>query len=156
MLTFEEKLAVIESFPELTRKNVSLGRVNFQFEESVTDKKNVVYHLHPNGNGYVYAAGLPGYDTDQKGLVNIRDFTESELRELLAKTIASMSGAEEVTEAAAEGPYQEVWVNKENQKLNVVHEDELWNVYFGANLEESFGDYREIQEYMAEEGFSRR
>ncbi len=34
MLTFEEKLSIIESFPELERKNVSLKRVNFHFEES--------------------------------------------------------------------------------------------------------------------------
>ncbi|MGQ0517887.1 hypothetical protein ACT453_49800, partial [Bacillus sp. D-CC] len=57
MLTFEEKLSIIESFPELERKNVSLKRVNFHFEESRLDKKNVVYHLHPNGNGFVYASG---------------------------------------------------------------------------------------------------
>lgn len=64
MLTFEEKLAIIESFPELERVNVSLGRVNFQFNESVYEKKNVVYHLHPNGNGFVYAGRLQGYQTD--------------------------------------------------------------------------------------------
>ena len=51
MLTFEEKLAIIESFPELERKNVSLGRVNFHFEGSIYEKKNVVYHLHPNEIG---------------------------------------------------------------------------------------------------------
>ncbi len=39
MLTFEEKLSIIESFPELERKNVSLKRVNFHFEESRLDKK---------------------------------------------------------------------------------------------------------------------
>ena len=32
MLTFEEKLAIIESFPELERKDVSLGRVNFRLQ----------------------------------------------------------------------------------------------------------------------------
>ncbi|WP_043932149.1 hypothetical protein [Bacillus sp. EB01] len=156
MLTFEQKLAIIESFPELTRKDVSLGRVNFQFEESATEKKNVIYHLHPNGNGYVYAAGQPGYQIEQKGLVNIRDFTEKELRELISKTIALMSGEEEESSEQPNGSLEESWVNKENQKLIVINEDELWNVYFGANLEESFGDYREVLEYMAEEGFSKR
>lgn len=39
MLTFEEKLTIIESFPELTRNDISLGRVNFHFEESVKDKR---------------------------------------------------------------------------------------------------------------------
>lgn len=39
MFTFEEKLAIIESFPELTRKDVSLKRVNFHYEESVQEKR---------------------------------------------------------------------------------------------------------------------
>ena len=39
MLTFEEKLAVIESFTQLKRNDVSLKRVNFQFEKSVQDRK---------------------------------------------------------------------------------------------------------------------
>lgn len=59
MLTFEEKLAIIESFPQLHKKPVSLGRFNFHFEESLHDKKIVVQNLHPNGNGFVYAGHLP-------------------------------------------------------------------------------------------------
>ncbi len=72
MLTFEQKLAIIESFPELSRHNVSLKRVNFHYEASLHDKKTVVYHLHPNGNGFVFAAFLKGYQKDDKGYVNIR------------------------------------------------------------------------------------
>ena len=41
MLTFEEKLSIIESFPELEKKNVSLKRVNFHFEESRLDKRTL-------------------------------------------------------------------------------------------------------------------
>ena len=69
MLTFTEKLAIIESFPQLQRKDVSLGRVNFHFEESVYDKKIVVQHLHPNGNGYVYAGHLSSKIRIKKGLL---------------------------------------------------------------------------------------
>ena len=67
MLTFEEKLSIIESFPELERKNVSMGRINFHYEASASDKKNVVYHLHSNGNGFVYGAELNGYKKMIKG-----------------------------------------------------------------------------------------
>ncbi|MDF2904672.1 MAG: hypothetical protein K0S25_2310 [Bacillus sp. (in: firmicutes)] len=91
MLTFEEKLAIIEAFPELQRKNVSLGRVNFQYEESVTDKKNVVYHLHPNGNGFVYAENISGYQPDDKGMVNIRDFSKQDLRSIIQESILSLA-----------------------------------------------------------------
>ncbi|WP_059170590.1 hypothetical protein [Bacillus sp. FJAT-27445] len=155
MLTFNEKLAIIEAFPELSRKNVSLGRVNFQFEGSTSDKKNVVYHLHPNGNGFVYAAGLDGYETDEKGLVNIRDFSAEELKSAVEKSISLLSeGNEEDMEAGETEP--ELWVNKKNHVLTVANEDELWNVYYGANLEESFGTYSEVEEYMGEEGFVKR
>ena len=93
MLTFEEKLSIIESFPELERKNVSLKRVNFHFEESRLDKKNVVYHLHPNGNGFVYASGIKGYKTDDKGMVNIREFSADELRSVLKSRGLTRTGS---------------------------------------------------------------
>ena len=82
MLTFEEKLAIIESFPELERKDVSMGRINFHYEASASDKKNVVYHLHPNGNGFVYGAELNGYKKNDKGMVNIRDFSADDFEPL--------------------------------------------------------------------------
>ncbi len=91
MLSFEEKLAIVESFPQLTRKNVSLGRVNFHYEESAADKKIVVYHLHPNGNGFVYAENINGYEPDEKGMVNIRDFSAKELRNIIEQSIQSLA-----------------------------------------------------------------
>lgn len=91
MLTFEQKLAILDSYPQLERKNVSLGRVNYHYEESQHDKKTVAFHLHPNGNGYVFAGLLRGYETDDKGFVNIRDYSESELRSLLDASITSLS-----------------------------------------------------------------
>ena len=91
MLTFEEKLAIIESFPELERRNVSMGRINFHYEASASDKKNVVYHLHPNGNGFVYGEELNGYQKNEKGMVNIRDFSADELRTIIQKSILSLT-----------------------------------------------------------------
>ena len=38
MLTFEQKQEIIESFPELTRKDVSIKRVNYHYEESMLTK----------------------------------------------------------------------------------------------------------------------
>lgn len=146
MLTFEEKLAIIESFPELSRKDVSLKRVNFQFEESVVDKKNVVYHLHPNGNGYVYAELIEdGYETDHKGMVNIRDFTEKQLRKIIRQSIDSLSEAED-----------EIWVNEENQTLTLVNDFDLWNVYAGDMLDGTFPTYRGAVDYLEQEGFKRK
>ncbi|MDQ6598657.1 hypothetical protein E2K98_13810 [Bacillus salipaludis] len=157
MLTFEEKLAIIETYPELERVNVSLGRVNFQFNESVYDKKNVVYHLHPNGNGFVYAGRIPNYKTDDKGMVNIRDYSAEDLKQIIRDSITSLSAVEKpIAEAAIIGDLEEErWVNKENETLLLINEDETWNIYFGLNLEETFSTYEEAEVFLVEEGFRR-
>lgn len=147
MLTFEEKLAVVESFSELQRKDVSLGRVNFHYEESSSDKKNVVYHLHPNGNGFVYGEHLQGYKTDDKGMVNIRDFSSEALHEIIRKSIRSLSAT-----AIAEDTEEE-WINPDNQTLVLRKEDQMWNVYAGPNLDGTFNSYPEARQYLDEEGF---
>ncbi|MCL6571334.1 MAG: hypothetical protein K6T88_06550 [Bacillus sp. (in: Bacteria)] len=158
MLTFNEKLTIIESFPELERKNVSLGRVNFQFPQSISDKKNVVYHLHPNGNGFVYAGQSRNYESDEKGMVNIHDFSADQLRQLVKESIQALSPIEETaTEEAISGEsLKERWVNKENHVLLLINENDTWNIYFGLNLDASFDTYGEAEEFMREEGFSRR
>jgi hypothetical protein len=156
MLTFDEKLAIIESFPELKRKNVSLGRVNFQYEESVTDKKNIVYHLHPNGNGFVYGEPLGGYSTDDKGMVNIRDFSKQELRSIIQQAIQALSPRTIAEEAIIGESEEERWVDSENHTLVVVNEDGMWNIYAGLNLDETFSSYDEAKEYLEEEGFKKQ
>jgi hypothetical protein len=156
MLSFEEKLKVIESFPQLERKDVSLRRVNFHYVESGSEKKNVVYHLHPNGNGFVYADKLKEYDTDNKGMVNIRDFSKEELREIIGKSIQSLvpSTIEEET-IAEESMEEEEWINSENNVLLLLQEEGFWNIYAGVNLENSFSSYEEACEYLKEEGFKK-
>ncbi|MFZ3588487.1 hypothetical protein ACOI1C_04235 [Bacillus sp. DJP31] len=155
MLTFEQKLAIIENFTELNRNDVSLKRVNFHYEESASDKKNVVYHLHPNGNGYVYAEYLSGYDTDDKGMVNIRDFSEDELRSVIEKSILSLAPRSTSESAIVGDSEEERWINADNQSLILVNEDDMWNVYAGLNLDGTFLSYNEAKSYLDEEGFRR-
>ncbi|WHY75615.1 hypothetical protein QNH20_15930 [Neobacillus sp. WH10] len=158
MLTFNEKLAIIGSFAELERKNVSLGRVNFQFPNSISDKKNIVYHLHPNGNGFVYAGHLAHYETDEKGMVNIRNFSADQLFLLLKEAIQALSPIEKpAAEAAIVGELdEERWVDEENNLLILVNENDAWNIYFGLNLDASFDTYEEAEEFLREEGFNRK
>jgi hypothetical protein len=155
MLTFEEKLSIIESFPELTRNDVSLNRVNFHYEESASDKKNVVYHLHPNGNGFVYAEKVTGYEQDHKGMVNIRDFSEEELRIIIEKSIQSLAPKSTEESAIIGDSEEERWINSDNHSLIVINEDEMWNVYAGLNLDGTFPSYNEATQYLEEEGFKR-
>ncbi|MRH42113.1 hypothetical protein GH741_05415 [Aquibacillus halophilus] len=147
MLTYNEKIAIIESFTELQRKDVSLGRHNYHFEESVIDKKLVVYHLHPNGNGFVYAELInDDYVIDNKGMVNIRDFSEQEIRKVIKQSIESLSEQE---------PFEETWVNSENQTLKVINDFDSWNVYAGEMLDGSYATYNGAADYLQQEGFRR-
>ncbi|MBB6731804.1 hypothetical protein [Cohnella zeiphila] len=157
MLSFEEKLAIADSFAELQRKDVSMGRVNYHYDQSAFDKKTVVYHLHPNGNGFVYAGELPEYagDADDKGFVNIRDFGAEELRSIIAGSIRSLSGS---GADAAAPPTSQIWQNAKRQKLELKFEEEdgMWYVFSGLNLDAAFESYEEAREYLEEEGFSRQ
>ncbi|QDX94195.1 hypothetical protein EEL30_19025 [Brevibacillus laterosporus] len=158
MLTFEQKQAIIESFPELTKKEVSLGRLNYHFEESLHDKKIVVNHLHPNGNGFVYAGHLPKKKTGPKGMVNIRDYSEEQLRSLIADSIAHLSTEYVETENDLDSadPIEEIWVNRKGDTLRLIQEDELFNVYTGDNLEDSYNSYKGAVTYLHSEDFKRQ
>ena len=151
MLPFEDKLTIIEEFPELSRKDVSLNRVNFHFEESLYEKTTVVYHLHPNGNGFVYTGSLPDFEANKKGLVNIRDFSGDELRKIIRASIDHLATEEETVP-----PVEQMWKDAEGHSLMLIEEDDRWNIYAGDNLEDSFGGYDEAALYLREEGFLRR
>lgn len=148
MLTFEQKQAIIESYPELTRKDVSMKRINYHYEDSLYDKTVVVQHLHPNGNAFVYVAGILGYDADERGLINVREASEEELRKTITDAIAALA-QEEVEEQAVE----QHWANAAGEKLVLMEELGAWNLYHGLNLEDSFGDYAEAVAYLKEEQF---
>lgn len=160
MLTFEQKLAILDSYPQLERKNVSLGRVNYHYEESQHEKKTIAFHLHPNGNGFVYAGLLQGYETNDKGFVNIRDYSEAELRQLLEASMSSLSdfvpeapvASKKKKKSATSADSQ--WVNEEGHTLTLKLEDDLWYVYAGLSLEMAFETLEEAKEYLAEEGFT--
>lgn len=153
MLTFEQKQTIIESFPGLTKKEISLNRVNYHFENSLYEKTVVVEKLHPNGNGFVFVGDLLRYEKEanNKGLVNIRDYDETQLRGIIEDAIAYLS--EEIEE---EEPIIEIWRNREGEQLNLVCEQRSWNVYHGENLEEAFGTYDAAKAYLLEEGFRKK
>lgn len=149
MLTFEEKQQIIEEFPELVKKEVSMKRLNYHYEESLFDKTVVVQHLHPNGNAFVYVAGIEGYEPDDRGLVNVRDFTADELRSVIRAAVEGLA-----TEAPEKEEISETWQHPEGSMVTLLEEDGFFNVYHGSNLEEGFGDYAEAASYLKEEGFS--
>ena len=149
MLTFEQKQAIIEEFPQLTKKEISLKRINYHFEGSLYEKTIVVEKLHPNGNGFVFVGDLLKYEKEanDKGLVNIRDYSEQALREIVADSIEYLS--EEIDDE----PIIETWTDRSHTQLKLVYENRSWNVYHNDNLEEAFGTRETAVEYLREEGF---
>jgi len=150
MLTFEQKQGIIESFSELTKKEISLKRLNYHFMDSLYEKTIVVEKLHPNGNGFVFVGDLLRYEEEanDKGLVNIRDYDEQRLREIIEDAIQYLSEEEDEQE-----PLVEIWQSRDNVQLTLAFEQRSWNVYHGENLEEAFGTYDAAKEYLLEEGF---
>lgn len=172
MLNVEQKLEILGSYPQLQRKEVSLGRVNFHYEDSAYEKKIVALHIHPNGNGYIYAGLLPEYETDAKGFVNIRDYSEEDMRTLLDATLQAMSynpdapapasGTSELPEEtndrqASAAPKLStgggIWVDEEGHILTLKYDNDMWCVYAGHDLEMAFESRSEAGEYLQEEGF---
>ncbi|SOC41967.1 hypothetical protein [Ureibacillus acetophenoni] len=151
MLSFEQKQKVIETFPELTKKEISLNRLNYHFEESLHEKTIVVEKLHPNGNGFVYIGDLLKYENESndKGLVNIRDYDEEKLREILSDAIEYLS-------EDPEQPIIEQWASRDGSEIELVYEKRSWNVYYQQNLEESFGTRESAVSYLKEEGFRKK
>lgn len=150
MLTFEQKQEIIESFPQLTKKEISLKRVNYHFEGSLYEKSIVVEKLHPNGNGFVFVGDLLKYEKEagDNGLVNIRDYSEEALREIVGDAINYLSEEEEEIL-----PIVETWTSREGTKLELEFNDRSWNIYHQGNLEESFGTREDAVAYLREEGF---
>ncbi|MEK3888733.1 hypothetical protein [Bacillus sp. FSL K6-3431] len=153
MLSFEQKQAIIETFPQLIRKEVSMKRLNYHFAESLFDKTIVVHYLHPNGNGFVYVGDLEKYDTDSRGLVNIREVSEEELRTIITDSIKYLAEGKEIEVQQTEMVTEQKWGNSDGQTLILMHEDMLWNIYMGLNLEESFESLKQAESYLREEGF---
>lgn len=148
MLTFDEKLTIIESFEQLTRNDISLGRVNFHYEDSVLDKQIVVYRLHPNGNGFVYTGSSPKtFSADAKGMTNIRDFTTEELRAILIESIHSLS---------KQDPIEETWKDEEGHTLLLFSEGETWDIYSGDLLDGTYTTKSGALNYLEQEGFKRK
>jgi len=153
MLTFEQKQAIIESFSELTKKEISMKRVNYHFMDSLFEKTIVVEKLHPNGNGFVFVGDLLRYENEanDKGLVNIRDYDEQQLRAIIEDAITYLGEEQEEEE-----PIIETWRNREGDQLSLAFEQRSWNVYHRDNLEEAFGTYEAAKEYLLEEGFRKK
>jgi hypothetical protein len=108
MLSFEEKKAIFRSF-NLEEKEISNGRVNFNYPESKQRGQVVGTQLHTSGNGYVIGKYMSpgtikqcGFQIDSRGWISIKDFTKDQLIDVITEAIKSMSVGESLEEIATQ------------------------------------------------------
>jgi hypothetical protein len=94
MLSREKKCEIILSFPNIIQKQIANDRIKFDYEESKAPGKEIIGELSHTGNGYInakYMSHVSGYSVDPRGWINIKEFSEDELRIIIQKVIDSMS-----------------------------------------------------------------
>ncbi|MBC1522461.1 hypothetical protein HB912_12465 [Listeria aquatica] len=150
MLSFEEKRKIITRFTVLEEKPVSMKRYNYHYPASKRDKTVLVKHLHPNGNGFVYAPYLEGEEVlDKEGYVNIYEATEDKLIQLIERAITYMDSDGEAYQEGDTFVYQ----NDAGELLKLVFENKMWIVYAYENVEAVFKSLDQAESYLADEGF---
>ena len=82
-------------------------------------------------------------------------FLADELRTIIQKSILSLTPKTITKAPIIEGQKEEKWINQDRQTLILVHEEDMWSVYAGLNLDGAFNSYGEAAEYLTEEGFTR-
>jgi hypothetical protein len=94
MLTFEQKVSIFSSFPQLKRNDMTQDRVNFEYTMSRRRGYVLAHELHKKGNGYIcgkYLDSTDNYKIQKDGWISIKNCDEEELRTLIKKVIHSMS-----------------------------------------------------------------
>ncbi|PDR00508.1 hypothetical protein A0I97_07230 [Listeria monocytogenes] len=143
------KKALIESINGFELHEISMGRINVHYPASKRDKKIIVKHLHPNGNAFVYAPFLEVEPLDKQGYVNVKDYSENEIRVLLLEAKEFMDSDEDGYKEGLTKIYQD----NSGEKLSLVYENKMWVIYTGENLEAVFPTLESAEGYLLDEGF---
>ncbi len=99
MLSFEQKITIFRSFQELEEKPISNNKLNYIYPDSLQRGKMLSTQLQPSGNGYVIGKYMDeetihskGYIVDNRGWINIKEFSSEDLHEVISTAMTSMSG----------------------------------------------------------------
>ena len=92
------KRSIFNSFPELNEKINRDKRVNYVYPHSMKTARMLATQLHPNGNGYVNGKYIrdevineKGYQVDPRGWIKIKDFTQTQLWEIILIALKSLN-----------------------------------------------------------------
>lgn len=150
MLNYEGKKAIFDSYSELVSQGVSMGRLNYHFDESAVPKTLLIKHLHPkSGNAFIFAGYLPEEDT-KDGYVSVHDATEAELREFVERGMEFLR----LTKDGYPEGYEEIWVDDHRDELILRYTNEAWLIIMqSGGVESVFMTKDQAESYLNDEGF---
>lgn len=150
MLSFSEKKAIFDSYPELTVQPISMNRLNYHYEDSQVAKTVVVKNLHPKShNVMIFAGYLPASET-QSGYISAIDEDEKTIRLLVNE---AMDYLQKLPNGFEEG-YTEVWRDDRADELKLQHQNLAWVVIMtSGSVEAVFKTKEAAESYLKEEGF---
>ena len=119
MLNYEQKRSIFRSYSDLIEKTMSHNRLNYEYPKSLQRGKILVTQLNLSGNGYVNGKYMEqetieakGYKVDPRGWINIKDFSETELHEVIQLAMMSMNHHKSM-------PRKEIRITVKNEERNV-------------------------------------
>ena len=119
MLNYEQKRSIFRSYSDLIEKTMSHNRLNYEYPKSLQRGKILVTQLNLSGNGYVIGKYMEqetikskGYKVDPRGWINIKDFSETELHEVIQLAMMSMNHHKSM-------PRKEIRITVKNEERNV-------------------------------------
>ncbi|EJX8145222.1 hypothetical protein OEO26_002993, partial [Listeria monocytogenes] len=86
---------------------------------------------------------------DKQGYVNVKDYSENEIRVLLLEAKEFMDSDEDGYKEGLTKIYQD----NSGEKLSLVYENKMWVIYTGENLEAVFPTLESAEGYLLDEGF---
>lgn len=150
MLNYEEKKAIFDSYTELTSQGVSMGRLNYHFNESAVPKTLLIKHLHPkSGNAFIFAGYLPEEDT-KEGYISVHESNEAELRRFVERGIEFLR----LTKDGFPEGYEEKWFDDHQDELILRYTNEAWLIIMqSGGVEAVFRTKEQGEAYLNDEGF---
>lgn len=89
MLSIEEKRKILNSFEVLTERIDKYERHFYYFYNSNSSRKLLGREFNTTGEGYIYGEVLEDYNDicDDRGWVNVKNFSEEKLHDIINKII---------------------------------------------------------------------
>lgn len=150
MLSYDEKKAIFDSYPELSSQSVSMGRINYHYAASAVPKTLLVKHLHPkSGNAFVFAGYLPAEET-KDGYVSVIELSEKEIRSFVDEAITFLN----LTKDGYPEGFEEKWLDDHQDELILRYTNEAWLIIMqSGGVEAVFKTKEQGEAYLMDEGF---